>query len=568
MSTFLNSANPSTHRSVDWSVAGWLIAALAMCFVAYISRVHEVTHDVFHELALARQLWTTGSFPVDDVFAYTPTVSPSVHHEWGTGLLLYLATVETGLGVWGITLIKAALCLILWSILYKIARLRGAHPYVFAFASVIVFPFFWVGFATVRAQLFTLVFIAAQLWMQELDWRGRRWWACLWCAMLVVWLNLHAGFIVGLCLMAVHGAERILDILVAKRSFAAVVRGTWHLWTMAAVVTLAVLVNPYGVDYLPYLLHAIFMPRPTIAEWGPLWRTYDPLTTLTAFSLSIGLIGYAVRRSSWKELTGATNSMLGALMALKHIRHGSIYGTLWLAYVPAWISRAPIGVAIVRFIDEHQGATKRASQITIAACLVFACSHQFWRPTVSGHRDYSIVCFPTGAVEYLKAHQFRGNAMVPFHAGAYVSWEAHPHVKVSLDGRYEVAYQPHVYSEHRQFYQAEDGWQTIVERYPSDLVLIHREAKVAPLFEHQNRCDERWECGKQGDGQCDSELERCNASQHVETNGGPLEQPKWRLVYQDDSYQLYARPGIDLPVEDHRGRKLADRARETFSKGE
>ncbi|MCA9134595.1 MAG: hypothetical protein KDA45_15615, partial [Planctomycetales bacterium] len=190
------------HRDVP--LAAWLLLAMAAGFLAYVARLHEITHDTFHEMSLFREALVQGEFPTVDLFAFTPTVNPSVHHEWGTGAVLYLATVGSGLGLLGLSLLKLLLMAALWLLLYRVARLRGAHPYVFASLAFLTFPVLWVGFATVRAQLFTLVFIAAQLWMQELDWRGRRAWILLWLGMLVAWLNLHAGFVVGLGLIACH----------------------------------------------------------------------------------------------------------------------------------------------------------------------------------------------------------------------------------------------------------------------------------------------------------------------------------------------------------------------------
>ena len=71
-----------------------LLFALA-AFLAYITRVNGVTHDLFHAMALARDTIAQGSFPQNDTFAFTPTISPTVHHEWGFGLITYLTTAHS-----------------------------------------------------------------------------------------------------------------------------------------------------------------------------------------------------------------------------------------------------------------------------------------------------------------------------------------------------------------------------------------------------------------------------------------------------------------------------------------
>ncbi len=43
--------------------------------------------DLWHQMALVREGIRLGYFPLKDQFAYTPTIFPSVHHEWGSGAM-------------------------------------------------------------------------------------------------------------------------------------------------------------------------------------------------------------------------------------------------------------------------------------------------------------------------------------------------------------------------------------------------------------------------------------------------------------------------------------------------
>jgi hypothetical protein len=521
----------------DSALAGWLFLAILCSFLAYIARMHEVTHDAFHEMALVREALATGSFPVEDVFAYTPTVSPAVHHEWGTGAILYFATFGTGLGVYGLAVLRLLLVFALWLLLYRVARMRGAHPYVFAMFSFIVFPVLWVGFATLRAQAFTLVFIALQLWMQELDWRGRRSWIVLWLLMLVAWLNIHAGFVVGAGMIALHTVERFLGVWLRTGQLRGAVCAVWHLIAAAPVAVFALQLNPYGWEYIPYLVRAIGMPRPSILEWQPLWYSYTPGITLFLFAASIGLFAYAQRHSRFGRWRGTILVATSAYMAFRHIRHGSIYAIIWIAYVPAWLSRTPLGKAWVAVLDRHRNTTKWVSQGLIVFCLGFSGWHHIWQPTMPPQRLYSSACYPTGALEYLKQHEFCGNLLTPFYVGAYISWEMYPNVKVSLDGRYEVAFQANVLPEHDQFFEGTDNWWQVLERYPTDAALIHIQAPVL------------------------KQLEQLAAD--------PAEAPEflrsWRIVYRDRSFVIIAPERVGLPTLDNSETELIDGACSAFA---
>jgi hypothetical protein len=233
---------------------------------------------------------------LNDQFAYTPTVSPVVHHEWGTGLLLYWAGPSGPLGLQGIMALRLLLVASLLLLTYRVARNQGAHPLLIVLFLPIVLPIMWVGFATLRAQLFTLVAIALQMLMLQADWRGSKRWIVFWIPMLIVWLNLHAGFVVGLGMLGFHSIERTYQVWKQNRSYIAEL---WHLALLVPVSLLSLSFNPWGWDYIPYLVRAITMDRPTILEWMPLWSTHDAPTALFAFAISVVMVGYVakVRRS-------------------------------------------------------------------------------------------------------------------------------------------------------------------------------------------------------------------------------------------------------------------------------
>ncbi len=519
-------------------VAGWMLAALGCCFLAYVSRLGEITHDVFHEMALFREALVQGEFPQHDVFAFTPTRNPAVHHEWGMGAILYFATVGSGLGLFGLSALRLSLIAILWWLMYRVARSRGAHPTVFALVSLIAFPMFWVGFSMLRAQLFTLVFLAAQMWMQECDRHGRRMWVVGWWVMFVAWLNIHAGFLVGLGMFGFHCAESFLIAWNRSGTLKGAASQTWHLLGTLAFIPLAFPLNPYGWEYLPYLLHAVSMPRPLILEWHPLWHTFAPAITLPLFALSIALVMYAAGQRRWSRLRGAPFLLVCAVETLKHIRHGSIYSTVWIAYLPAWLSHTPLGRRLIKAIDSRRAQAILGSQLIAGGCLTAASFNQFWLPTLPALPTQSSTCQPISAVEYLRDNGFQGNLLTQFNQGAFVSWELFPMVKVSLDGRYEVAYPDDVIESFHQFATGAPGWETVLDKYGSDAALINQQAEIRPKLEIFR--------------------------QATEAHRQPTVK-RWRFVYEDDAYVILAADGVELPYANRLQQTLADGAITIFT---
>ncbi len=114
--------------------------------------------------------------------------------------------------------------------------------------------------------------------------------------------------------------------------------------------------------------------------------------------------------------------------------------------------------------------------------VVVAVPRQPWQltiPTTAGGPTGDQIIYPAGAVAYLRQQGFQGNLITPFVEGAYVSWELWPDVKVSLDSRFDVAYQDGLLEEQERFYRMEAGWQEFLWRYPTDAVLLCPDSRCA-----------------------------------------------------------------------------------------
>ena len=500
--------NLQMGRLRDGRFVAILAVSLVVAFLAYIARLSDITHDAFHEMALVRVFAESGTFPLGDVFAFTPTVNPAVHHEWGTGLVLYWCAGISPLGMDGMAVLRIVLVFAIATALYRGARNGGAHPLLICVCAPILFPLLWVGFATIRAQIFTLLFILLQILLQQSDWQGRKSWVVVWAVLYVVWLNMHAGFVVGVALMFLHVVERWLTELGDEWSIESVRKAyfkLWHHFLLPPILAVGLQINPWGLLYGPYLLRAIAMERPTILEWQPLWMTHDSTTALAAFALSILALGYVAKNRRWSRLRGWLFCCIAAYMALKHLRHGSIYAIVWMAYMPGWLTPTAFGRMVISSLINCRTIAIRGAVLMAIACIAFILWHPIWKATIPSIDPEGAMVYPTGAVRYLQEHSFSGNVMTPFASGAYVSWMCYPQVRVSIDGRYEVAYRDDVFPKHNQFYAAEPGWQNVLNEYSADLILVQANSPV------------RKSLGKEGT--------------HTD---------RWRVVYEDSVFSLYA----------------------------
>lgn len=477
---------------------------LAVCFgllgmtLATACRVTVVDLDLFHEMALFREMLSLGRMPLEDSYAYTPRINPVVHHEWGTGGILYLVTVASGLGASGLMILKYSLSFTLGLGCFVNARRRGGGLPVFAFLTPIALTLGWVGFSTVRAQLFTLVCLVLLFFFLNEDRRGRRWWIWAWLPMEVVWVNLHGGVAAGLGILGIYCFDQFVDAWRNLGSLGQAVRRTRHL-IFAGVASLLMLnVTPYGFDYVPYLVRAIRMERPLIHEWLPIWQTAH-WTTLLLYVCSV-LVGMYViwRRGPW-PIFEPLALLLTAWLAAWHLRHLSIYAVTWICLVPAMVETTELGSQIKKLWRTFPIPLIVLWSLLGILSVGYSIHKEFWRleiPTAPSHAPPGAPVYPAGAVQYLKEKGFHGNLMVPFDVGAFVSWHLYPDVKVSNDSRYEVAYPHGLVEEIVTLYRAEPGWHATLDRYPPDAILVPRGCPLDLALEEDQKANRLggWKC--------------------------------------------------------------------------
>lgn len=463
--------------------------ALAAFFVALIA-YNFVDIDIWHQMALIRESISAGHLLKADPFAYTPTLTPWVDHEWGAGVIAFFAT--RWLGGWTIVLLKFLIAMGTGLVCLRCAERMGADFRVVAVCAPLAIFLAHLGFfSAMRAQVYTFFFTALLILFWHLDQTGSRRWIFVWLLLFPLWVNLHAGFVVGVGLTFLYWVEQVVRGREARR----------FLWVLAGMI-LETCLTPYGLSYFSYLRRALVMARPYAPEWQPTWVLGAWWTF--SFAVAVAVVLYCLWLVGIRRLVGILPLAATAVDAMLHRKLLPLFAITWLCYVPFYLSQTAAGDWIVQFVQ-------RRTRFTVAAWALFGCAS-----VVAAVRQKPWELFvpqpiyPVGAVNYLREQRFSGNLMVPFRLGAYVSWNLFPAVKVSLDSRYEETYPGSVVEDVFRFYEAGSGWRETLNAYPTDAVLVPRESAPAPKM------------GEVG----------------------------WRKVYRDREFDLFVRPGVSLAEED------------------
>jgi hypothetical protein len=216
-------------------------------------------------------------------------------------------------------------------------------------------------------------------------------------------------------------------------------------------------------------------------------------------------------------------------------RYLSVFYVAWICCVPAYVGKTKIGEVLRDLWIKRKGLLSAYWMACGALGLLAATQQQFWHlkiPTAAaGQEQRAGLIYPVGGVDYLAGHGFKGNLMVPFSAGSYVSWKLYPDVKVSVDSRFEVAYPVDWAMEQVRFYQGKDGWKETLNRYPTDAVLVPRLSPIDNLLDQATT---------------------------TATEPNAIE---WRRVYMDDGYSIFVRShvGDRFVFVDNTGKQIVGR---------
>jgi hypothetical protein len=108
-------------------------------------------------------------------------------------------------------------------------------------------------------------------------------------------------------------------------------------------------------------------------------------------------------------------------------------------------------------------------------------------PLYRGRSAWSLLVpeslYPVRAVRWMKRNGISGNCAVFFDWGEYLIWHAGDRVRVSIDGRYRTVYPETVIADNFRFYLVEQGWERILIRFPTNLVLVRNDLPVAGVME-------------------------------------------------------------------------------------
>lgn len=448
-----------------------LIFILLLSSLLYFFSYPGVDPDLWGHLFFGREILQNGRLPLQNLYSYTAPDHLWINHEWLAEIIFY--GLFHFLGSPGLILLKVALGLSIIWILDRTLRRRVTSPFVRALTLVWTMAILSPGF-NIRPQLFTYLFFAISILLFHLYEEGEQTVLYWFPLLMVLWVNLHGGFVVG---VGTLGLFSLLTLFWEGRERLTPGQAVTRLVIPLALSLSALALNPYGGGLLWFLSRDLLLTRP-ITEWEPI-----PLRDFSFLEFKLGVLFvllFFMRRDSLRRWDFIL-AVLAALFALRYQRHTPLFA----------IVAAPLLAKGIEGI--HHGIEKGVRKWILAAGIVGAAFYQIlWIGSIHFQHQFQLFVspqeYPVQAADFLRRNRVKGNLAVPFDWGEYFIWKLYPEVRVSIDGRYTTAYPMEVIQDNWEWMAGGKDWKKLLDRYPTEVAITKRYHPVTALL----RKDPEW----------------------------------------------------------------------------
>lgn len=329
-----------------------------------------------------------------------------------------------------------------------------------------------------RVQLFALLFLAigtCLIWLSEKQNKGAIYYFPF---LMIVWVNMHGTFVIGLFLIASYVFIKFLSFTLSKRKIII-------LNLVLLLTILATFINPYGLSLFKQVVN--YAPPLRISgvnEWQPESIFSERWLAMIIWTILTLSLVWQNRRSPFGLFNAVTVFVFGYLAF--HSRR---------MIPPYIIVSLPL---VLNFIQEKKLKLSREADLIAIVIVVAAIVNglfnrlpalNFLRTNLSEYCEAGLHCSPD-AMSYLKKNPLPDNSLTFYNWGGYLIWQTKS--KVFVDGRMDQwqkeSYSP--FSDHEKILQKDDL--DLFNKYDFGAVFIPPTFRLAAYLEKQTQ-EGKWE---------------------------------------------------------------------------
>ncbi len=420
--------------------------------------------DTGYHIRAGEYILDTHTIPRYDIFSYRTPPIPWTAHEWLSEV--FMALIHRAFGLTGVVIFFAFVIAVTYYLLSKRILADRSNILFAVLVMMLVIgssQIHWLA----RPHIFPLLLTV--LWYGLLDdfqYNNRNYLYFLPFIMLL-WVNLHGGFIIAFVLTGIYLAGNLLKFFFSTGEEKSEYRRKVKSLGLVMLVCLPVaLINPYGYHILlfPFKLTSNKFIMDNVVEFlSPNFHESMIFTYLLFFMVAI----FAISRQnlnvielvlillfSYMSLYSARYIPLFGIIAAPILtRQGDLILTQYPGRFTAFLRKRSERIASVDKSARGYIWPVASVFLVVVLAAVGKAEYRF---------DENIK--PVSAVEFLKKEHINGNMFNNDEFGDYIIYEAWPEYKVFFDGRSDMYGEERI-KEYSKVIRIEPGWEDIIEKY-------------------------------------------------------------------------------------------------------
>lgn len=457
--------------------------------------------DLWGEVSYGEWILNERRLPAEDPFVPLAAGMPIVDTEW-LGQVAFGGIVQAGGEAW-LSHVFAIVVLLTYVVLFAAAYQQTRRIGVALLTTIIILVLAFSRLLVMRPEVLASLCCAILLLIvvrlrrsgdetggdcRHVFSRGADWSAYLFLpAIMAVWANVDGSFFVGLAIVWCHFLGRAIDAVVATRNLkAALSDRLMRRWLLLSeFATVAVLLNPYGIDLLiGRAALAVNANLADVPEWQPL-RTVSLVGwgMLVSWGLLLLLL-----RCSRKRVRPADVLLIAVFTAAVWFR---VRNSVWYAYVYGIVIAPHLADLVSRkwpakAADQPPVIDKRLFGRTYIHTL--ACALLLWiglalspifTSTVGGSprtpEQLHDRRTPLGVTAFLRQHPPAQEVYAPQWWGGWLVWDGPPGLKPFVTTNTVAVVPRRVWLDNLRILAGEPGWQRTLEKYRVQTIVVHKD---------------------------------------------------------------------------------------------
>jgi hypothetical protein len=480
----------TVEESWRWIPSLYTVAGFAILGAIFlVALAPKLDTDLWLHLYAGRYIVQHHAVPTADFMSFTFTGRPWTDHEWLSEILLY--GLYRLAGLWG-TIVGFAI--IIWAsyfLVYRQLRMRGTHVIPALFLLTLAFICASPTWAA-RPQMITLLFLALfSLVLYRFEQTRDQRLLVVFPLSMLLWGNLHGGWVLGLVLIAVTLIGQWLNNVTGHEN-AFTRRDLGALAVTLLVSTLATAVNPNGLREVLYPLVWVFPSDYTnsLTEWvSPDFHMLQMMFFEGLLLITVASVTLARLRPNWTHLLIILAFSYLALAESRNVAVWSvvvtpILGTYVQASGPRLRELFPGARYRRRPVSGRIGSLLNAVLLVLVVLAYLAEGTHYVNARALRLSERST--FPAASVEYLKSHRLPTRVFAAYAWGGYLLWKSNPPYRDFIDGRANTLFDSRILHDYYTVVNAAPGWNQVLDRYHVGTVLIYQGSPLITVLDREH----------------------------------------------------------------------------------